>query len=89
MKPKVVYYHDFSRPGNDCNIKESVTVIEEFGRRNYRHRRIVSGWSPSDEAYETHEKCEFVRHLKNSVFVSVEALDRIFDDLEELEARRW
>lgn len=41
---KVIYTTDLSRPGNDCYIYESVSIVEQFDIYSVITYSKVSGW---------------------------------------------
>lgn len=51
---RVVYTTDLSRPGNDCYIEETVSLIEQFGIYAILVCQKVTGWC-SDENIFVHQ----------------------------------
>lgn len=64
---EVLFNKDISRPGNDCYLHESISIIREFGKLHYRYRLYATGWASTDEAYETTNEMEFSEYIKRRV----------------------
>jgi hypothetical protein len=48
---RIVERTDISRPGNDCFINESVSIIEEFGIYSILISQKVVGWFDREVMY--------------------------------------
>lgn len=46
---KVIFTTDLSRPGNDCYIYESISLVEQFGLYAVVNFYKVTGWAERDE----------------------------------------
>ena len=46
---KIIKTKDTSRPGNDCYIYETVSLVEQFGMYAIIHCQKVVGWSEHQE----------------------------------------
>lgn len=46
---KIIKTKDTSRPGNDCYIYETVSLVEQFGLYAIIHCQKITGWAEHQE----------------------------------------
>ena len=46
---KLIKTMDTSRPGNDCYINETVSIVEQFGLYAIIHCQKIDGWAERHE----------------------------------------
>ena len=56
---RIVERTDISRPGNDCFINESVSIIEEFGIYSILISNRIVGWFDREVMYITDTSSDY------------------------------
>lgn len=52
---RIIYTTDLSRPGNDCYIYESVSLVEAFGMYTVITAKKITGWAEREEITVHHK----------------------------------
>ena len=55
---KIIKTMDTSRPGNDCYINETVSLVEQFGLYAIIHCQKVDGWYDEKSISVTQTTCD-------------------------------